>query len=144
MPAPVPPALLSVESLTKSFTSKPLFENLSFTIAEGDRIGYVPQDAVFASGILWLESLMKSEPEAFVAVSHDRYFLENVARRMLELNRTYASGLLQTDGNYSEFLEKRDELLRNEAAYQDTMPPSCRCPSAPGPGEGRVGHGMKG
>jgi ATP-binding cassette subfamily F protein uup len=40
---------------------------------------------------------------------------------MLELNRVYPSGLLQTDGTYSEFLEKRDELLRNEAAYQETL-----------------------
>jgi ATP-binding cassette subfamily F protein uup len=230
------PVLLSCESLTKSFTSRPLFEDLGFTIAEGDhiglvgpngsgkstllkilagveppdsgtravrkgvRIGYVPQDAVFTPGlsiedvlldaleseaalddyekssriaralgkagftdrsldtdalsggwrkrlaiarelalepdillldeptnhldveaILWLESLLKSEPEAFVVVSHDRYFLENVARRMLELNRVYAGGLLQTEGSYSDFLETRDALLKNEAAYQETL-----------------------
>jgi len=56
-----------------------------------------------------------------VVVSHDRYFLENVALRMLELNRAYADGLLQVNGRYSQFLERRDELLRNEAAYQDTL-----------------------
>ncbi len=230
------PVLLSVDSLTKSFTSRPLFENLAFTVAEGDhigligpngsgkstllkilagvedpdagkrslrkglRIGYVPQDPVFAPGksieevllealrgephldehertgrvamalgkagfndrtiatetlsggwrkrlavarelvrepdvllldeptnhldveaILWLEELMKNEPEAFVVVSHDRYFLENVTKRMLELNRVYPDGLLQADGRYSVFLEKRDELLRGEAAYQETL-----------------------
>jgi ABC transport system ATP-binding/permease protein len=217
--------LVTAESLGKSFTSRPLFENLSFAISEGDhiglvgpngsgkstllkilagleepdsgrravrkrlRIGYVPQDPVFAPGktveevlgdhepgliahalgkagftdrtlltdtlsggwrkrlaiarelasepdvvlldeptnhldvdaILWLESLLKSEPEAFVVVSHDRYFLENVARRMFELNRAYPDGLLEVDGTYSEFLEKRDELLKNEAAYQETL-----------------------
>jgi ATP-binding cassette subfamily F protein uup len=80
-----------------------------------------PTNHLDVEGILWLESLLKTEPEAFVAVSHDRYFLENIARRMLELNRTYANGLLQTEGNYSAFLEKRDELLRNEAAYQETL-----------------------
>jgi ATP-binding cassette subfamily F protein uup len=228
--------LLSVESLTKSFTSRPLFDNLSFAIGEGDhvglvgpngsgkstllkilagleepdsgtravrkgvRIGYVPQDPVFTPGksiedvlhdalhgehvlddyekssriaralgkagftdrniatdalsggwrkrlaiahelvrepdvllldeptnhldveaILWLEALLRSEPEAFVVVSHDRYFLENIARRMLELNRVYPDGLLQTDGRYSEFLQKRDDLLKGEAAYQETL-----------------------
>ena len=66
-------------------------------------------------------SMLKSEPEAFVVVSHDRYFLENIAKRMLELNRAYPSGLLQTDGTYSDLLEKRDEVLRNEAAYQETL-----------------------
>ncbi len=222
--------LLTVEALSKSYTSQPLFESLSFTIGEGDhiglvgpngsgkstllkilagveqadsgtravrrgtRIGYVPQDPVFAPGktieqvltgeaddyettsrvaqalgkagftdrtaltdtlsggwrkrlaiarelahepdillldeptnhldvdaILWLESLLRTEPEAFVVVSHDRMFLENVAGRMLELNRVYPAGLLQIDGHYSDFLEKRDELLRNEAAYQETL-----------------------
>ena len=63
----------------------------------------------------------QSEPEAFVVVSHDRYFLENITKRMLELNRAYPSGLLQTDGTYSDLLEKRDEVLRNEAAYQETL-----------------------
>src|SRR5260370_11882069 len=40
---------------------------------------------------------------------------------MLELNRIYTDGLLQADGRYSVFLEKRDELLRGEAAYQETL-----------------------
>jgi len=47
MPAPV---LLSCEALTKSYTSRALFENLTFAIAEGDHVGYVPQDPVFAPG----------------------------------------------------------------------------------------------
>jgi len=80
-----------------------------------------PTNHLDVEAILWLESLLRSEPEAFIVVSHDRYFLDNVTGRMLELNRAYASGLLQTDGGYTEFLEKRDELLRNQAAYQDTL-----------------------
>jgi ABC transport system ATP-binding/permease protein len=231
-----PSVLLTTEALTKSFTSRPLFENLSFSLFEGDhvglvgpngsgkstllkilagmeqpdsgtravrrnlRLGYVPQDPVFSpgktveetllaalvsahnledyerharvsialgkagfsdpslttdalsggwrkrlaiahelvlepdvllldeptnhldvEGILWLETLLRNEPEAFIAVSHDRYFLENVAGRMIELNRIYPAGLFQSEGKYSEFLEKRDELLRNEAAYQETL-----------------------
>ncbi|MEO8217706.1 MAG: ABC-F family ATP-binding cassette domain-containing protein [Acidobacteriota bacterium] len=80
-----------------------------------------PTNHLDVEGILWLESLLKSEPEAFIVVSHDRYFLENTARRMLELNRVYADGMLQTTGRYSEFLEKRDELLRNQASYQETL-----------------------
>src|SRR6266849_1944651 len=217
--------LLSVESLTKSYTSRPLFETLTFAIGEGDhiglvgpngsgkstlleilagaedpdsgtravrkgvRIGYVPQDPVFTpgksvedvlldalhddhalddydkssriaralgkagftdravatdalsggwrkrlaiarelvlepdvllldeptnhldvEGILWLEALLRSEPKAFVAVSHDRYFLENIGRRMMELSPVYPEGLFQSDGSYADFLEKRDEL----------------------------------
>jgi ATP-binding cassette subfamily F protein uup len=80
-----------------------------------------PTNHLDVEAILWLEQLLRSEPEAFIVVSHDRYFLENVTRRMLELNRVYPDGLLQADGRYSEFLQKRDDLLRNEAAYQDTL-----------------------
>jgi ABC transport system ATP-binding/permease protein len=80
-----------------------------------------PTNHLDVESILWLERLLRSEPEAFVVVSHDRYFLENVARRMLELNRVYADGLLQVDGSYADLLEKRDELLRNQAAYQETL-----------------------
>jgi ATP-binding cassette subfamily F protein uup len=232
----MPDVLLTAEDLAKAYGSRPLFENLSFTLEEGDhvglvgpngsgkstllkilagteepdsgarvlrkgvRVGYVPQDPVFAPGksvedvlmealhdqvtldehekhgrvavalgkagfldrdqptdvlsggwrkrlaiahelvrepdvllldeptnhldveaILWLEGLLRTEPEAFIVVSHDRYFLENTAKRMLELNRAYPGGLLQSDGTYSDLLERRDEVLRNEAAYQETL-----------------------
>jgi len=80
-----------------------------------------PTNHLDVDAILWLEGLLKSEPKAFVVVSHDRYFLENTAKRMLELNRVYADGLLQVNGRYSDFLERRDEVLRNEAAYQETL-----------------------
>jgi ATP-binding cassette subfamily F protein uup len=80
-----------------------------------------PTNHLDVEAILWLEELLRSEPEAFIVVSHDRYFLENVARRMLELNRAYPGGLLQTTGTYSDLLEKRDEVLKNEAAYQETL-----------------------
>ena len=40
---------------------------------------------------------------------------------MLELDRVYPGGLFETLGRYSDFLERRDEVLRNEAAYQETL-----------------------
>jgi len=80
-----------------------------------------PTNHLDIEAILWLEALLRDEPKAFVVVSHDRYFLENVTKRMLELNRAYAGGLLEVDGTYSDLLEKRDEVLRNEAAYQETL-----------------------
>jgi len=80
-----------------------------------------PTNHLDVEAILWLEALLRSEPKAFVVVSHDRYFLENIAKRMLELNPIYPDGMLQTEGSYSDFLETRDEVRRNEAAYQDTL-----------------------
>ena len=80
-----------------------------------------PTNHLDVEGILWLEGVLRTHPRAYAVVSHDRYFLENIAARMLELSRAYAGGLLEAEGNYSGFLEKRDEVLRSEAAYQESL-----------------------
>jgi ATP-binding cassette subfamily F protein uup len=80
-----------------------------------------PTNHLDVEGILWLEAFLKNEPEAFVVVSHDRYFLENITRRMMELSPSYPEGVFQASGSYSEFLEKRDALLSGQAAYQETL-----------------------
>jgi ABC transport system ATP-binding/permease protein len=80
-----------------------------------------PTNHLDVDGILWLEELLPREPEAFVAVSHDRYFLEAVAGRVIELDRAFALGLLDVRGRYSRFLEKKDELLAGQAAYQESL-----------------------
>ena len=80
-----------------------------------------PTNHLDVDGILWLEDLLPREPEAFVAVSHDRYFLEAVAGRVIELDRVFALGLFDVRGRYSRFLEKKDELLAGQAAYQESL-----------------------
>jgi ATP-binding cassette subfamily F protein uup len=80
-----------------------------------------PTNHLDLEGILWLEGMLQTQALAYVVVSHDRYFLENVASRMLELSRAYESGLLEADGSYSAFLEKRDEILRGQASYQESL-----------------------
>ena len=80
-----------------------------------------PTNHLDIDSILWLESLLRNESSAFVVVSHDRYFLERVARRMLEINRLHDSGLFHVVGTYADFLEARDEALSNQAAYRDTL-----------------------
>jgi ATP-binding cassette subfamily F protein uup len=80
-----------------------------------------PTNHLDVEGILWLEGLLKSQPLAFLVVSHDRWFLENVATRMLELSRSWAGGMFAVNGRYSAFLEKKDEALAGQAAYQETL-----------------------
>jgi ATP-binding cassette subfamily F protein uup len=70
---------------------------------------------------LWLESLLTGSSEAFVVVSHDRYFLQNIGRRMFEIDRVYAGGLIAVDGTYADLLEKRDEILSNQASYEESL-----------------------
>ncbi len=80
-----------------------------------------PTNHLDLDGILWLEKLLKTAPFASVTVSHDRYFLENIATDMAELSRQYVGGLLRVKGNYSEFLVRRDELLTVQARQQDAL-----------------------
>ncbi len=227
--------ILNCQSLSKSFGPTPLFENLSFTISDGDRLGligpngsgkstflqilagiqqpdegavavrkltrlgYVPQDSVFESGltvrqvlvaalgsghldeleigariaetlgktgfpdadveaallsggwrkrlaiareliqhpdillldeptnhldlegILWLEKLLKGASFACVVVSHDRYFLENVATETAELSRAYPDGMFRVNGTYSEFLIKKADFLVVQTKLQESL-----------------------
>src|SRR5206468_8457486 len=80
-----------------------------------------PTNHLDVDGILWLEQVLTADARAFLVVSHDRYFLEHVATRMLELNRAYRGGVFAADGRYSEFLARRDELLRGQAAYEESL-----------------------
>jgi ATP-binding cassette subfamily F protein uup len=80
-----------------------------------------PTNHLDVEGILWLEKLLASEPKAFVAVSHDRYFLDNISRRMVEISAIHPGGIFEAVGSYSDFLEKRDEALRNLGAYRDSL-----------------------
>ncbi len=80
-----------------------------------------PTNHLDVEGILWLEGLLAERTRACLVVSHDRYFLEHVATRMLEVNRAYPTGLFETAGRYSEFLTRRDEFMRGQAAYEESL-----------------------
>ncbi|HWG96540.1 MAG TPA: ABC-F family ATP-binding cassette domain-containing protein, partial [Nitrospira sp.] len=80
-----------------------------------------PTNHLDVEGILWLESLLKAEPHAFIVISHDRRFLESVTTRVWELNRRYVNGVFQVNGRYSEFLEQRDAALQAQADYQASL-----------------------
>jgi ATP-binding cassette subfamily F protein uup len=80
-----------------------------------------PTNHLDLTGIEWLENLLHDAAFACVVVSHDRYFLENVATEMAELNRTYPDGLLRVRGNYSTFLEKKEEFLHSQSKRQEAL-----------------------
>ncbi len=80
-----------------------------------------PTNHLDLAGIEWLEGLLEAAAFASVVVSHDRYFLENVATTMAELNRTYPDGLLRVAGSYSRFLEKKEEFLHAQSKRQEAL-----------------------
>ncbi|HLJ30715.1 MAG TPA: ABC-F family ATP-binding cassette domain-containing protein [Candidatus Angelobacter sp.] len=80
-----------------------------------------PTNHLDLAGINWLEGLLENAEFTCVTISHDRYFLENVANEVAELNRAYPDGLLRVKGNYSQFLEKKEEYLHAQARHQDAL-----------------------
>jgi ATP-binding cassette subfamily F protein uup len=79
-----------------------------------------PTNHLDLEGILWLENAILAA-NACLVVTHDRYFLENVATEMMELNRVYPQSAFQVAGNYSEFLERRADFLEAQAKRQDSL-----------------------
>src|ERR1700712_1428462 len=67
-----------------------------------------PTNHLDAESVLWLEKHLADYPGAILAVTHDRYFLDNVAEWILELDRGRA---YPYEGNYSTYLEKKAERL---------------------------------
>jgi len=80
-----------------------------------------PTNHLDLDGIEWLENLLRTATFAFVVVSHDRYFLENVASEVIEINRIYTSGLLRVKGAYSRFLEEREAYVEWQQRAQESL-----------------------
>jgi ATP-binding cassette subfamily F protein uup len=80
-----------------------------------------PTNHLDLAGIEWLEDLLAQAAFASVIVSHDRYFLENIATDMAELSRVYPDGILRVRGNYSTFLEKKEEFLHAQSKRQEAL-----------------------
>ena len=70
-----------------------------------------PTNHLDAESVAWLERHLQDFPGTIVAVTHDRYFLDNVAGWILELDRGHG---IPWEGNYSSWLEQKRDRLRNE------------------------------
>jgi ABC transport system ATP-binding/permease protein len=83
-----------------------------------------PTNHLDLEGILWLENLLKGAGGgtfAFLVVTHDRYFLDNVTTRILEINPVFEGGYLSVPGTYTDFLDRRQPVLEAQAKAQQTM-----------------------
>ncbi len=80
-----------------------------------------PTNHLDLEGILWLERLLTSSRLTYFVISHDRAFLERVARRMVEVAPAYPGGLLAVEGSYWTFLEQREAYLRARHRYREGL-----------------------
>ena len=80
-----------------------------------------PTNHLDLEGILWLEKILSLASFAFVVISHDRYFLDNVSNRIVELSRQYPDGYLRVEGKYQDFLRRKGELLSTQAKQETSL-----------------------
>jgi ABC transport system ATP-binding/permease protein len=80
-----------------------------------------PTNHLDLEGIEWLEDLLKGARFAYVMVSHDRYFLEHLTSRIVEVNKVFPAGFYSADLKYSDFLEKREGFLEGQQAQQESL-----------------------
>jgi ATP-binding cassette ChvD family protein len=77
-----------------------------------------PTNHLDAESVRWLEHYLEQYPGTVIAVTHDRYFLDNVAGWILELDRGYG---IPWQGNYSSWLEQKEARLKVEEQQQDAL-----------------------
>src|SRR5712672_4689732 len=81
-----------------------------------------PTNHLDAESVAWLERHLQEYPGTVVAITHDRYFLDNVAQWILELDRGQG---IPWEGNYSSWLEQKQERLgreeKQESARRKTL-----------------------
>jgi ATP-binding cassette ChvD family protein len=77
-----------------------------------------PTNHLDAESVRWLEHFLEQYPGTVIAVTHDRYFLDNVAGWILELDRGYG---IPWQGNYSSWLEQKDKRLQVEEQQQTAL-----------------------
>jgi ATP-binding cassette ChvD family protein len=77
-----------------------------------------PTNHLDAESVAWLERYLEEYPSTVIAVTHDRYFLDNVAGWILELDRGHG---IPWHGNYSSWLEQKDARLAQEEKQQEAL-----------------------
>ena len=75
-----------------------------------------PTNHLDAESVEWLEQFLQKFPGTVIAVTHDRYFLDNAAEWILELDRGYG---IPWKGNYTSWLEQKEQRLATEAKQED-------------------------
>ncbi|MET0280885.1 MAG: energy-dependent translational throttle protein EttA [Steroidobacteraceae bacterium] len=77
-----------------------------------------PTNHLDAESVAWLERYLEEYPSTVIAVTHDRYFLDNVAEWILELDRGHG---IPWQGNYSSWLEQKEARLQQEERQQEGL-----------------------
>lgn len=80
-----------------------------------------PTNHLDLEGVLWLEDFVRRSRTTMILVTHDRRFLEATATRIVELSRAYPGGTFEAEGNYSEFVRRKEAFLEAQRAAASAL-----------------------
>ena len=85
-----------------------------------------PTNHLDLEGVLWLEKFLLRESPTYLLVSHDRYFLQNVTKKIVEIDRVYPRGIFAIEGSYSHFLSKKEEFIQGQLQQEKSLATKAR------------------
>ncbi len=80
-----------------------------------------PTNHLDINGIIWLENILKTASFSFIVVSHDRTFLENICKNVMEIGMYYPEGFFRTAGQYKNFIKQREKFLIAQEKQQASL-----------------------
>ncbi len=80
-----------------------------------------PTNHLDVEGIFFLEKFLAKEQLTYLLVSHDRYFLQNTTKRIVEVNRIYPKGIFAIHGSFTHFLQKKEEFLQGQSKQEESL-----------------------
>lgn len=85
-----------------------------------------PTNHLDLEGVLWLEQFLLRESPTYLVVSHDRYFLQHVTTRIIEIDKVYPRGLFAIEGTYAHFLSKKEEFIQGQIQQEKSLATKAR------------------
>ena len=80
-----------------------------------------PTNHLDVEGVMWLEKLLPRAAGAAIIISHDRYFIEAVATRVIEIAKLYPKSVFASEGGYADFIEKKAAWILTREREADTL-----------------------
>ncbi|MBN2479089.1 MAG: ABC-F family ATP-binding cassette domain-containing protein [Parachlamydiales bacterium] len=85
-----------------------------------------PTNHLDLEALLWLEKFLQRKVTNFILVSHDRYFLQNVCNKIIEISNAYPNGIFMSDGSYLDFLKKKEAFLQGQITQEKSLSSKAR------------------
>ncbi|EKD42223.1 MAG: hypothetical protein ACD_73C00257G0001, partial [uncultured bacterium] len=80
-----------------------------------------PTNHLDVESIVWLEEFIAKANFATITITHDRFFLQTVANRILELDKRNPDGLLSINGHYEDYLKAKEDLMNAQEKQETTL-----------------------